>query len=128
MTALGLRCVACGKKMLRTVETRPIPDGVRRRKECVSCGKRITTIEQIATQSLAQSELDDAYHQAIFDCAAVLPAVLRHSGVGPSMRRDLQAALLNEFDEREARHLGSQRRAALIRRITDMTAPEAAPQ
>lgn len=44
---VGLYCYACGKKMLRTVDTRPCHGGVRRRKQCVSCGERVTTIEKI---------------------------------------------------------------------------------
>jgi transcriptional regulator NrdR family protein len=53
MKSLGLRCVACGKKMLRTVETRPDADSIRRRKECVCCKARITTIETIKKDAAA---------------------------------------------------------------------------
>lgn len=44
---VGIHCVACGKRALRTVETRPTHGGVRRRKECCSCGHRFTTVEKI---------------------------------------------------------------------------------
>lgn len=45
---LGLHCVACGKRMLRTVDSRPACNAVRRRKVCASCGESHITIETIA--------------------------------------------------------------------------------
>lgn len=44
----GLYCSGCGKRMLRTVDSRPVPNAVRRTKLCVSCGERHITIEAIA--------------------------------------------------------------------------------
>lgn len=48
----GLYCPSCGKKMLHTLETRPIPDGIKRRKECVSCKARCTTVERIKAEPI----------------------------------------------------------------------------
>ena len=48
---VGLHCPCCGKRTLRTVDSRPVKGGIRRRKECASCGSRITTIEKIASMS-----------------------------------------------------------------------------
>lgn len=45
---VGLHCEGCGKRMLRTAESRPIPNAVRRTKIGVSCGERHITIETIA--------------------------------------------------------------------------------
>jgi hypothetical protein len=42
--ANGIQCTACGRKKLKVVDSRSIPSGIRRRRECV-CGKRITTYE-----------------------------------------------------------------------------------
>ncbi len=44
---VGLHCVSCGKRMLRTLESRPAPNAQRRTKLCVSCGEKHTTIEKI---------------------------------------------------------------------------------
>ncbi|WP_425487196.1 hypothetical protein [Nitratireductor arenosus] len=41
----GLHCPACGKRPFKTIDSRPTRAGVRRRKECVSCSYRMTTIE-----------------------------------------------------------------------------------
>jgi transcriptional regulator NrdR family protein len=45
---LGLHCAGCGKRMLRTIESKPAPSAVRRIKLCVSCGEKHVTIETIA--------------------------------------------------------------------------------
>jgi transcriptional regulator NrdR family protein len=47
----GLRCTACGGKRLKVIYTRPKPGGrVVRRRECKTCGQRITTWEKTAGQ------------------------------------------------------------------------------
>lgn len=43
----GLHCPGCGKRVFRTVNSRPAHGGQRRRRECVSCGFRVTTMETI---------------------------------------------------------------------------------
>lgn len=43
-----MQCPFCGSEDLRTLETRDSPNNmVRRRKECLACGKRMTTYEYI---------------------------------------------------------------------------------
>lgn len=44
---VGLYCPACGKKAMKTKDSRPVHGGIRRRRECVACGERVTTIEKI---------------------------------------------------------------------------------
>lgn len=43
----GLHCPACGKRSLKTINSRPTAGGTRRRKECTSCGFRFSTIETL---------------------------------------------------------------------------------
>lgn len=44
---IGLRCPTCWCKHFMTVDTRPAPgNGVRRRRECRNCGRRVTTLEK----------------------------------------------------------------------------------
>lgn len=44
---VGLHCVGCGKRMLRTVDSRPVHDAQRRTKVCASCGEKMISIEHI---------------------------------------------------------------------------------
>lgn len=43
----GLHCVACGKRSLTTIDSRPTFGGIRRRKKCNLCGYRFSTVEKI---------------------------------------------------------------------------------
>jgi transcriptional regulator NrdR family protein len=43
----GLHCPGCGKRMFKTVDSRPVHGGQRRRRVCVSCGLRVITLETI---------------------------------------------------------------------------------
>jgi len=54
-----MRCPFCGSENLRTLETRDSPNNMnRRRKECLSCGKRITTYEYIEEIELMVKKKD----------------------------------------------------------------------
>jgi transcriptional repressor NrdR len=54
-----MNCPYCGSENLKTLETRDSPDNtVRRRKECVDCGKRFTTYEYIETVELMVRKKD----------------------------------------------------------------------
>ena len=43
-----MQCPYCGHADSRVVDTRTTSDGIRRRRECLSCKKRFTTYEQIS--------------------------------------------------------------------------------
>ena len=54
-----MKCPYCGSEEFRTLETRDSPENtIRRRKECVSCGKRFTTYEYIETVELMVRKKD----------------------------------------------------------------------
>lgn len=46
-TVNGLRCPSCGKQGHRTIDSRPTLGGIRRRRECMSCEFRFSTLETI---------------------------------------------------------------------------------
>jgi transcriptional repressor NrdR len=54
-----MKCPYCGSENLKTLETRDSPDNtVRRRKECVDCGKRFTSYEYVETVELMVKKKD----------------------------------------------------------------------
>lgn len=54
-----MNCPFCGSDALKTLETRDSPNNMnRRRKECVSCGRRITTYEYIELIELMVQKKD----------------------------------------------------------------------
>jgi len=44
-----MKCPYCGADDSRVVDTRPVDNGIRRRRECVDCSRRFTTYEQPAS-------------------------------------------------------------------------------
>lgn len=47
-----MKCPYCGKRNSRVIDTREVPDGIRRRRECSHCHQRFTTYERVAGISL----------------------------------------------------------------------------
>ncbi len=42
-----MRCPYCGELETRVIDSRPVGDGIRRRRKCSSCGARFTTYERV---------------------------------------------------------------------------------
>ncbi len=47
-----MRCPYCGKEESKVIDTRESDESIRRRRECLTCGKRFTTYERVAHTSL----------------------------------------------------------------------------
>jgi len=56
-----MRCVFCGFEDSRVLDSRPVEDGrsIRRRRECLQCGKRFTTYEKVETIPLVVIKKDN---------------------------------------------------------------------
>ena len=57
-----MRCPYCGFVESKVADSRPTEDGkmIRRRRECLSCGKRFTTFETVETLPLMVIKRDDS--------------------------------------------------------------------
>lgn len=55
-----MRCPFCGKPDSRVVDSRDVRDGesIRRRRECIVCGRRFTTYENVETPELVVVKRD----------------------------------------------------------------------
>jgi len=47
-----MKCPFCNSHNSRVIDTRDIPDGIRRRRECAECKQRFTTYERVANINL----------------------------------------------------------------------------
>lgn len=47
-----MQCPYCAQRDSRVIDTREVPDGIRRRRECSHCHQRFTTYERVAGISL----------------------------------------------------------------------------
>ena len=54
-----MKCPYCAGKSTRVIDTREVPDGIRRRRECNGCKQRFTTYERVAGVSLLIVKRDD---------------------------------------------------------------------
>ena len=72
-----MRCVFCGFEDSRVLDSRPVEDGrsIRRRRECLQCGKRFTTYERIEELPLVVVKSDN--HRELFDANKILSGLLK---------------------------------------------------
>ncbi|MGD9896104.1 MAG: transcriptional regulator NrdR [Candidatus Methylacidiphilaceae bacterium] len=62
-----MKCPKCGERKGRVIDSRPLQEGVviRRRRECLRCGSRFTTYEEIEQLALRVKKKDGSFE--IFD-------------------------------------------------------------
>ena len=53
-----MRCPYCGYADTKVTDSRDADDGIRRRRECLNCGQRFTTMERLTTGSLLVAKKD----------------------------------------------------------------------
>jgi transcriptional repressor NrdR len=84
-----MRCVSCGYPESKVVDSRPSEDGlsIRRRRECLQCGKRFTTYERHHESTLIVIKNDKSPEP--FDRTKLLRGLLIATA-----KRDVPAAVL----------------------------------
>jgi transcriptional repressor NrdR len=72
-----LRCPFCGYEESKVIDSRPTDEGerIRRRRECISCGKRFTTYEVIESVPIIVVKKDKS--REVFDRAKLFSGLLR---------------------------------------------------
>ena len=67
-----MRCVFCGSDDSKVLDSRPVEDGkaIKRRRECLSCGRRFTTYERPEDFSLIVVKRDNS--REVFDPNKIL--------------------------------------------------------
>ena len=82
-----MKCQFCNCADSRVVDSRPTDDGnsIRRRRECISCGRRFTTYEKIEVQQLLVIKKDNS--RELFD-----PKKVRSGIIAACHKRHVSAA------------------------------------
>ena len=72
-----MKCMYCGYTESKVVDSRSADDGnsIRRRRECLKCGKRFTTYEKVETIPLSVIKKDQTREQ--YDRAKIQDGILR---------------------------------------------------
>ena len=88
-----MKCPYCGYQESKVVDSRPTDEGerIRRRRECLSCGKRFTTYEVIGTTPLMVIKKDNSREP--FDRNKLLSGMLRACEKRPVSLNQLEQAI-----------------------------------
>ena len=72
-----MRCMYCGYDDSKVLDSRPVEDGhsIRRRRECLACGKRFTTYERVEELPLVVVKNDS--RRELFDPNKILNGLIK---------------------------------------------------
>jgi transcriptional repressor NrdR len=135
-----MKCSYCGGVVSRVIDSRPIRDGIKRRRQCLNCGARFTTYERVASDNIFVIKKDgrrEKYNReklasgirkacekrplptgAIEKAINNIEAELYHSGkaeINSSLIGDLVMQVLNKLD-----HIAYIRFASVYREFADI--------
>ena len=109
-----MKCPYCGELESKVIDSRPTEDGekIRRRRECMRCGRRFTTYEIVETVPLMVVKKDSS--REVFDRQKLLNGMLRSCEKRPVSYQQLEKAvdnieqtLINSYDrEVSSRQIG----------------------
>ena len=90
-----MKCPYCGELESKVIDSRPTEDGekIRRRRECLRCGKRFTTYEIVETVPLMVIKKDRS--RQVFDRQKLLGGMLRACEKRPVSYEMLERAVDN---------------------------------
>lgn len=81
-----MRCQGCGSKENKVIESRDAGEAIRRRRECLDCGRRFTTYERIERPNLAVIKRDK--RRELFDHDKLKRAIW--NSIGKFLNRDVE--------------------------------------
>lgn len=92
-----MKCPYC-ERASKVIDSRPIPDGIRRRRECTACGRRFTTHERLAPIEVRVTKAGDRPNEN-FQPEKIRRVVERVSKDGPlTPRNAVEVALRIEME------------------------------
>ena len=100
-----MRCLFCGHMESKVIDSRPTDEGekIRRRRECLNCGKRFTTYEQIESLPIMVIKKDST--REVFNREKLLNGMLHACQKRPvsideldAIIDDIEATLQNSLD------------------------------
>ena len=101
-----MKCMYCGCKESKVIDSRTSEDGetIRRRRECVSCGKRFTTYETVETTPVLVIKANGT--RQAFDISKVKSGIIKACEKRPvpmykidKLCEDIQKQIYNTMDQ-----------------------------
>ena len=86
-----MKCIYCGYTESKVLDSRPTDEGnsIRRRRECLKCGKRFTTYEMIETTPILVIKNDGTRQQ--FDASKIKNGIIRSCEKRPVAMHEIDA-------------------------------------
>ena len=108
-------CLYCDSKSSKVVDSREISKGIRRRRECLGCGKRFTTYETIQTKSVIVTKSDGRNEE--FDEEKIWSSLNKACAKRPVSNRSLNRIILDiesEIDKMGKSEISSKKIGQII--------------
>lgn len=88
-----MKCIYCGHADSRVVDSRPCNDGtgIRRKRECIACGRRFSTFEQVEQQTVFVAKKDG--RREPFDLDKLRRGVIKACEKRPVSRESIEDLL-----------------------------------
>ena len=85
-----MKCQFCNCADSRVIDSRPTDDGnsIRRRRECISCGRRFTTYEKVEQQQLLVIKKDQS--RELFDAQKIRKGIIAACHKRPVSAADIE--------------------------------------
>ena len=85
-----MKCIFCNSIDSKVVDSRPVDDGhaIRRRRECLKCGKRFTTYEKVETIPVLVIKKDGS--RELFDIEKIKRGIIRSCEKRPVSLEDIE--------------------------------------
>ena len=101
-----MKCPYCGEVESKVIDSRPADDGerIRRRRECLGCGKRFTTYEVVETVPLMVVKKDKS--REAFNRQKLLNGLMRACEKRPVSYQQLEDAVSNIEREVSSMYIG----------------------
>lgn len=90
-----MKCPFCEFEETKVIDTRPTDEGrtIRRRRECINCGKRFTTYEKIENIQLIVVKKDKT--RELFDRSKIINGIIKACEKRPVSLKDIESVTEN---------------------------------
>ena len=93
-----MKCIFCGNLDSKVVDSRYLKDtSIRRRRECIRCGKRFTTYETVETNPMVVTNVDNVREPFKVDKLTESIKADNEAGLDTSKKEAFLSAYKNEF-------------------------------
>ncbi len=109
-----MKCPNCGFHDSKVIDSRPVEEGnsIRRRRECLSCGRRFTTFEVLESVQILVVKKDGT--KELFDRSKMLSGIMKACQKRPVKGEEIAAEIEAELQNDMVQEITSQKLGEMI--------------